>query len=348
MSIIRRMVRTAIFTPLFALPNNLKLKMSGGNALVIAGRTLNIDNQLLAANASKGPQLDTMPPQKARDVFRKMTAIAKGELSNNILINKLVIPVEGGEITARLYCPNTLNEQSALLIYFHGGGNVIGDLDSYEVIAGEFAEQLHIRVLAVDYRLAPEHKFPTAAHDAYAAYCWARKNAQSLKIDCEKIILAGDSAGGYLSAVTSLQAIQQGTPLPKAQVLIYPMCDMSTQRESYHLFADGLVLTKKLMDYFINHYINDEADKKNPLASPLLAKDEELKQMPTTLLTIAGFDPLCDEGLAFYKKLSALNVDITLLEHLDLTHGFITLTGVLKRGNDAKNEIIAETKSLLK
>jgi len=345
---ISKIIRTLVFTPLFALPTTLKLKMIGGESqLSIAGRTLDIDTKLLAQNSAKGPQLDTMPPKKARALFQRMTAIAKGELHKNLLVKPITIPVVGGEISARLYTPKSLKEQSALVIYYHGSGNVIGDLDSYEVVAGDFAQQLNVRALSIDYRLAPEHKFPTAAIDAYAAYCWARENAATLNIDCEKIILAGDSAGGYLSAVTSLQAIQNKTPLPKAQVLIYPMTDMSAQRESYQLFAEGFILTKKLMEYFINHYINEESDKKNPLASPLLAKDEELKQMPATLLTIAGFDPLYDEGLAFYNKLKDLQVDIQLIKHLDLTHGFITLSGALKRGDAAKNEIIAATKQFL-
>ena len=348
MSFASRLTRALIFTPLFSLPRSVKLKMVGGEEkLSIAGRTLDIDTMILAKNSAKGPQLDRMPPEKARALFHRMTSLAKGELSKNILMSNLVIPITNSAIQARLYTPGTLNKCSALMVYFHGGGNVIGDLDSYDVLCADFAEQMNIRVLSVDYRLAPEHKFPTAAKDAFAAYCWARDNAQILNINKQQIILAGDSAGGYLSSVVSLQAIQNNMPLPKAQLLIYPMTDMRMQTESYQLFAENLLLTRKLMAYFIGHYLNSEGEKTDPLASPLLAADDNLKKMPRTILTVAGFDPLHDEGLAFYEKLKSLGVKIQLLEHNDLTHGFVTLTGVLKRARAATDEIIGAAKSLL-
>lgn len=348
MSFASRLARALVFTPLFSLPRSIKLKMVGGEEkLSIAGRTLDIDTMLLAQNSSRGPQLDSLPPDKARKLFRRISSLLKGELSKNITLTELTIPVCETKLLARLYTPKTLSESSALLLYFHGGGNVIGDLDAYDVLCGDFAEQLNIRVLSVDYRLAPEHKFPAAAKDAFAAYAWARDNAQILNINKQQIITAGDSAGGYLSTVVSLQALQNNIPLPKAQLLIYPMTDMRMQTESYQLFAENLVLTRKLMEYFIGHYLNNDNEKTNPLASPLLAADEDLEKMPATILTVAGFDPLHDEGKAFYEKLKRLGVNIQLLEHKDLTHGFITMTGVLKRGNEAKQEIINATKSLL-
>jgi acetyl esterase len=233
--------------------------IGGEEKLHIAGRTLDLDTKLLAHSNSKGPQLDNMSPVKARKLFQRMTSITKGELNKSIDISELLIPVDENDshikIAARLYTPKTLSGKSALMIYFHGGGNVIGDLDSYEVIAADFAAQLNLRTLNVDYRLAPEHKFPTAAKDAYTAYNWARENADTLNINANEIILAGDSAGGYLSSVVSLQALQNKQPLPIGQVLIYPMTDISKERESLQLFAEGLILTKSMMDYFIKHYL---------------------------------------------------------------------------------------------
>ena len=314
--------------------------IGGEDKLHIAGRTLDLDTKLLAHNSAQGPQLDTMPPVKARKMFRLMTSVVKGKLDASVEVSEFSIPVDEQEIDARLYSPKDLSSQTALIIYFHGGGNVIGDLDSYEVLASDFTAHLNLRTLNVDYRLAPEHKFPTAANDAYAAYLWARENADKLNINPDEIILAGDSAGGYLSSVVSLQALENNKPLPKGQVLIYPMTDISKERESLQLFAEGLILTKSMMNYFISHYINDENDRTNPLMSPLLATDEQLAKMPPTIITLAGFDPLYDEGKAFYEKLKRLNVNVRLIEHLDLTHGFITMTGVLKRGQEAKNNII--------
>ncbi len=339
---------SSLISLLFKLPSSLKLRMAGGNPLIIRGNTLDLDTQLLAMNSGKGPQLSDMPPEKARKTFRNLSNLAKGSLSKKVSVSDVTMKTADTMLKARVYAPKTLTGTSPLLIYFHGGGVVIGDLDSYEVMCGDFAEQLNLRVLAVDYRLAPENKFPSAATDAYASLLWAQDNAAELSIDPAKILLAGDSAGGYLSSVCSLQAIRNNTPLPLAQILIYPMADISTQRESYHLFAENLILTQAMMEYFINHYVNNNADKSNPLASPLLAADEELKQMPPTLVTVAGFDPLHDEGLAFYEKLKFLGVKAELIEHNDLTHGFITLAGVLKRGSEEKDRIIGASKNYLK
>ncbi len=326
---------------IFSLPHTLKLKLSGGKPVQVRGNTLDIDNQVLAVNSAKGVQLNSLKPARARKTFQQMSAMLKGTLPADIDIQTLSIPVEDTHIAARLYRDKHLEQQSPLLMYFHGGGNVIGDLDSYEVLCAELAKQLHLRVLAVDYRLAPEYKFPTPPKDAFAAYCWALANAADLNIHEKQIVIAGDSAGGYLCSACSLQCLEQQVPLPKAQILIYPMCDISTQRESYTLFGNGYVLTKNLMDYFIAHFIGDEQDKLNPLASPLLADEALLGQMPETLITLAGFDPLYDEGKAYYEKLKALGVSIHLLEHRDLTHGFITMTGALKRGAEARDEIIS-------
>lgn len=337
-----------LVTLLFRLPTSAKLKMAGGKAISIRGNTLDLDTQVLAINSAKGAQLSDMPPVKARKTFRNLTNLTKGSLSKQVQVSHITLKTADTSLKAHLYEPKNLEDVSPLLIYFHGGGVVIGDLESYDVLCGDFAEQLNVRVLSVDYRLAPEHKFPCAALDAYASLLWAQENATELSIDPENILLAGDSAGGYLSAVCSLQAIRNNTPLPKAQILIYPMADLSTKRESYQLFAEKLILTQAMMEYFINHYINTEEDKFNPLASPLLASDDELKQMPATLVTVAAFDPLHDEGVAFYEKLKSLGVKTELMEHKDLTHGFITMTDILKRGNEEKDRIIGAGKGYLK
>lgn len=325
---------------LLQLPDWAKLKLAGGTTIEIAGRKLDLDNQFLCTNNNRGIQMDDLAPTRARSFFKLVTKTVKGQLSRNVSCSHHNIVLrDGSHIRARLYTPCTLAGESPLLLFFHGGGNVIGDLDSYDPCCGDFCEHLNIRVLSVDYRLAPEHKYPTAALDAFDAYAWVRGNHHNLEIDPSKIIVSGDSAGGYLSTVVCLQALEQQQELPAAQVLIYPMTDMSQERESYELFGKGLVLTKSMMDYFIGHYLNNDQERFQAMASPLLASDTALKQMPKTILTLAGFDPLYDEGKAFYEKLKSLGVDIELIEHLDLTHGFITMTGALKKGREAHSEI---------
>ncbi len=331
---------TWLLKSLLNLPESIKLRLAGGEPVEKLGRVLDLDMQVICNNNRRGPQVDSMTPPKARAMFKKLTAITKGKIDPSIQVKEITISGQAGDrLKGRLYTPDKASKDSAALLYFHGGGVVIGDLDSYNTLCGDFCLEMNIPVIAVDYRLAPEHKFPIPAQDAFASYQWLRKEAAGLGINPDKIIVGGDSAGGYLSSVVSLQAIENDLNLPMAQILIYPMCDLRMAEESYQVFDKGFLLTGNIMRYFIGHYIRNEEDKLDPLASPALASDEALKQMPPTLLTLAGFDPLYDEGEKYYEKLKALGVKIELMKHDDLSHGFVTMTGALKRSKEAQEEI---------
>jgi acetyl esterase len=197
-----------------------------------------------------------------------------------------------------------------------------------------------VRVLSVDYRLAPEAKFPAAVDDGLAAFAWAREHASELGADPDRIAVGGDSAGGNLSAVVA----QLADPRPALAVLIYPACDFSTKRRSYELFGEGFLLTERNMDWYREHYLPDEDAARDPHASPLLAED--LGGMPRTHLAIAGFDPLRDEGLAYGRRLEEAGVEVDLAVHEGLLHGFANMTGVSRTSTAAMRRAAEALKTL--
>jgi acetyl esterase len=197
---------------------------------------------------------------------------------------------------------------------------VLGGLESYDQTCRFLAREGNLRVLSVDYRLAPEHPFPAPVEDAVAAYEWALGAAGELGADAERIAVGGDSAGGNLAAVVS----QLAAAKPAMQLLIYPVCDLSEKRESYRLFGEGFLLTARGMDWYNGQYLPDAEAARDPRASPLLADD--LSGSPRTYLTIAGFDPLRDEALAYARRLQEAGTDVELVVHRGLIHGFANMT----------------------
>jgi acetyl esterase len=191
-------------------------------------------------------------------------------------------------------------------------------------------------VLAVDYRLAPEHRFPAAADDAVAAFRWALGEAPAFGCDSARVAVAGDSAGGNLSAVVSLVTTREGGARPAAQLLVYPATDLLNRHPSYRLFADGYFLTAAEMDWYTSHYVPERADARDPRASPLLAPD--LSGLPPAIVLTAGFDPLRDEGEAYAKRLEEARVPVWLRRYPGLIHGFANTTSVSRVGRAAMLE----------
>jgi acetyl esterase len=197
-----------------------------------------------------------------------------------------------------------------------------------------------VRVLSVDYRLAPEAKFPAAVDDALAAFTWAREHAAEVGADPDRVAVGGDSAGGNLSAVVA----QLADPRPALALLIYPACDFSERRRSYDLFGEGFPLTERNMNWYREHYLPDDEAARDPHASPLLADD--LTGMPRTHLTVAGFDLLRDEGLAYAQRLEEAGVDVDLAFHPGLFHGFANMTGVSRTSAAAMRRAAEVLKTL--
>jgi acetyl esterase len=247
--------------------------------------------------------------------------------------------VMAGAIPCRLYRPSA-QTNLGLLVFFHGGGWVIGDLNSHDGVCRSLANKSGHAVLAVDYRLAPEHKFPAAYDDCAAVVAWAHANAVSLGIDNSRMAVGGDSAGGNLAAAVALGEV---IPL-KFQLLIYPAVDMTMTSPSISENATAPILTKSVMAWFVDHYVRNDADRKNIQASPLVATDELLKRMPPALVVTAQFDPLRDEGEAYGKRLVENGVNCTITRYNGAFHGFFNMITLLDDAQSAH----AQASTLLK
>jgi acetyl esterase len=247
--------------------------------------------------------------------------------------------VQAGTILCRLYRPSA-DTNLGLLVFFHGGGWVIGDLNSHDGVCRSLANKSGHAVLSVDYRLAPEHIFPAAFDDCVAAVKWASENAQALGIDNSRMAVGGDSAGGNLAAAVALAEI---VPL-KFQMLIYPAVDMSMESPSINENANAPILTKSVMAWFVDHYMGSEGDRGSIAASPMLASDEQLKRMPPAIVITAQFDPLRDEGEAYGKRLVENGVSATITRYNGAFHEFFKMITILDDAQSAH----AQASTLLK
>jgi len=305
---------------LFALPAPVKQLLTGSRKVEIDGLTLDADTQLmLRLLALQGHRsIAGMTPEDARAEIRKAARAVSGGAPSVARVTNVEVPGPAGPMPGRLYLPAT--EVPGILVYYHGGGWVVGDLDTHDAVARQLATDSGLGVLTVDYRLAPEHRFPAAVDDAVAAFRWAREHAARLGGGPARVAVGGDSAGGNLAAVVSQIMLRAGGPLPVAQLLIYPVTDLSTKHPSYALFREGFFLTEAEMDFYRTHYLGPSGDAHDPRASPLLA--ENLRGLPPAVVLTAGFDVLRDEGEAYANRLREAGVSVRHTRHAGLIHGF--------------------------
>jgi len=311
----------------------------------IAGRQVHLDGQDLALDAQLLLRLQKLARadlvadsvEQSRALLDAGRHLVSGKPIEPVSVREIAVPTPDGDLPATLYTPVGLPEQSGLLVFFHGGGWVIGTRASHDNAVRFLAKHAGVRVLSIEYRLAPEFPFPAAAEDALAAFEYAVAKASDLGADPERIAVGGDSAGGNLAAVTSQEALRRGGPLPAFQLLIYPATDFAQRYRSQDLFAENLFLTDEDMKWFQGHYIPEGADLTDPRLSPLRAAD--VSGLPPALVVTAGFDPLRDEGEAYAEKLREAGVPVAVRRHEDLIHGFINFTGVGTRFREALAEI---------
>lgn len=274
-------------------------------------------------------------PEEARASFRSRTA-ALGPGDPVAAVTDHRVSVAGGAITVRVYGAGGAAPQPAL-VFYHGGGWVIGDLDTHDAICRTLAARTPCAVASVDYRLAPESRYPVAVDDAYAALRWVVANAGALGIDPGRVAVGGDSAGGNLATVMTLLARERGGPEIVHQVLIYPVTDHDLDTASYRENATGYVLTREGMRWFWNHYLTRPEQAKEPHASPLRAPS--LGGLPAALVLTAECDPLRDEGEAYAARLREAGVPVTLTRYDGMFHGFFRMTRFLDQAGAAVDEV---------
>ena len=293
----------------------------------------------LAAAQNTTP-LTSMTPAQAREMFEKLRLPMPGDPVAKVEDRR--IPGPAGEIPLRIYQPENAR---GVLVYFHGGGWVIGSLDSHDAPLRSLANAAGCSVVSVDYRLAPEHRHPAAAEDCYAATCWVADNARSLGADPDALAIGGDSAGGNLAAVTALLARERRGPRIRYQLLVYPVTDHDFERTSYRENAEGYFLGREDMRWFWNHYVPSQTDRNLFTASPLRARD--LSHLPPAHLISAEFDPLRDEGEAYAARLREAGVPISLTRYDGMIHGFFSMAAIIPRGRDAILEAAGKLRAAL-
>lgn len=285
------------------------------------------------------PPLHTLTPQAVREATRQWVGMMGAPAPVGRVENR-TIPGPAGEIPVRIYWP-TGNDDGPLpmLAFFHGGGWVLCDLDTHDAICRALTNGAGCVTISVDYRLAPEHTFPAAPEDCYAATVWAAAHATELHGDAARLAVGGDSAGGNLAAVVALMARERGGPALAFQMLIYPATDLRMNTPSIAENGAGYGLDTAEMIWFGNHYVRDDADKLNPLASPMLAP--ELGGLPPALVVTAEYDPLRDEGERYGERLRAAGVPVTIRRYDGMIHGFASMLDIFDGGRRAVDDCAA-------
>ena len=295
------------------------------------------------AAAQNRPPMCTVTPAEGRVLAMDALKDFAGDPEPVASVEDRYIPGPGGRIWIRVYTPHAAAPRPAL-VYFHGGGWVLFSPASHDVIARAIARRAGAVVISVDYRLAPEHKFPAAVEDAYAATQWVSENAASLGADPSRISIGGDSAGGTLATVVTMLARDCAGPALALQALVYPVTDLSSYATpSYVEFAEGYQLSKSTMEWFRGHYLAAAEDALDPRASPLLAPN--LAGLPPALVITAECDPLRDEGEAYAGRLRTAGVPVTSTRYDGMIHPFFSMSGVVPQASDALQQVAAAVAS---
>ncbi|GAC1632102.1 MAG: alpha/beta hydrolase [Nevskia sp.] len=286
--------------------------------------------------AAGAPAFSANPPAVTRQVFAGLVASLPPSTAVIASVADRNLPGPAGPIPVRVYTPAGAGPHP-LLMYFHGGGYVFGDLETHDASCRDLCAGAGTVVVAVDYRLAPEHKFPAASDDCYAATCWVGAHAAEIGGDASRLAVAGDSAGGNLATITALRIRDEGGPKLAAQLLLYPVVDDYRRGQpSMADNAEGYLLTRADIEYMYGHYFSKATDADHPHFAALQVKS--LQGLPPALVITAEFDPLRDEGEAYAKKLAADGVDVVQTRYYGAIHGFFSFAAVLDQGRQATTQ----------
>ncbi|ORW07099.1 alpha/beta hydrolase [Mycobacterium kyorinense] len=345
--------KATAFRALFALPNPVR-RLLAGPPVRIDGQTQALDAQLMIRLKNlSGSDVFTDPIDKARRRYDGLPQLIGYESPVPVALREVIISAAHGHLPATLYTPAEVPEPSELLVYYHGGGFSVGSRISHDPVARYFASQAGVRVLSVEYRRAPEHRFPAAVDDAVTAFEYTCQHAADLGADPGRIAIGGDSAGGNLAAVTTQQMVRRGGPVPAFQLLMYPPTDLGTHRPSRDLFNQSSTFTDQNLRWALANYVPPGTDLSDPRLSPLHG---DVNGLPPAYIASAGFDPLRDEGEAYADKLRAAGVSVELSRQADLPHAYLNFVsiggrfaeaaaeaaGALKRGLAVATETAAE------
>ncbi|GGO79221.1 alpha/beta hydrolase [Nocardioides deserti] len=341
----KTVVEVAALRALMGLPAPVQ-RVLAGPPLERDGQTLAVDLQLMLRiqQLTGEPAIESLEVELGRQAAVRQTGLTAGRQRVGS-----VRDLNAGGLLARLYTPSSargpVETPGPLLLFLHGGGFFFGDLETHDASCRFIAERAGVRVLAVDYRLGPEHPFPAAHDDALAVYRWALEHAAALGADPARIAVGGDSAGGNLAAHIAIEAAREGLPLAW-QLLVYPATDVSGETESKRMFGQGLFLTQEFMDLAVASYTPDPATRTDPRVAPLRADLPE--GLAPAYVVTAGFDPLRDEGEAYAAKLAAAGVEVETRRFPDQIHGFFNIVGAGRTSKAAVAEIADRVRTALR
>ena len=272
---------------------------------------------------NNAPEVEKLTPIELREMRASMAAVPYEHEVQINHINEITIKSENRELRLRIYSnKNDDDDDQPLIIFFHGGGFVMGDLDSHDLLCRHLTKKSECKLIAVDYSLAPEYKFPCSLEDSINAVKYVFENNKQIKFDKNKVVVCGDSAGGNLALIISILSKEQKLPKIRGQILFYPWIDFTMSRPSMNIKLDGLIVKKKTLDYFADHYLNDNDDVTNWKISPLFYSD--FNGMPITYIYGAGLDPLVDEGYALMKRLKSFKNEVHYKVYEGQMHAFVS------------------------
>lgn len=340
-------LQAAVLRRLVKLPAPVLRRLAGGPAPEVDGQRLAPEVELLLSLLSlAGEAMPTESVERARrETSITWPALGPGSPPMHSVEDTFIPNAAGSPMRLRCYVPRGVSEPSPALLYFHGGGWVLGDIDTHDPVTRCLASDAKIPVFSLDYRLAPEHPFPAGIEDAQAAFSWLQKNAPRYGVDPGRIAVGGDSAGGNFAAVTCQQLQSRGEATPHAQLLFYPGTDFRLQTRSMQVFAKGYVLERANVDWYRERYFGDQDPTLDPRGSPILSPS--LEGLPPAVIVTAGFDVLRDEGEAYAEALRSAGVSVEYWCARDQIHGFANMAGVVPSARHALREAATKLKRLL-
>jgi len=330
-------VQRLLLKGLLSLPTPVLRALSGGGVVYQGGRTLDPRFQFLAAGGKRMPAMSSLTPDEARAGSVAGLSAMAGKPEPGVRFENLTIDGPGGALRLRAYRPADQDPTAPLMVFAHFGGGVIGDLETSETFCQILARIARCAVLSVDYRLAPEHRFPAGLEDVLAAWRWGRDNAARFGAPVGVAAIGGDSMGGNFAAVLAQEMKRSGEAQPVLQLLIYPAVDVASETQSMTTYADAYPLSRDTMTWFMGHYIGADADPADPRLSPI--KTQDLSGLAPAVVVTAGFDPLTDQGECYAKRLKDAGVPVIYRCYDSLAHGFTAFTGAIPAADTACREI---------